>query len=457
MPEHESGLGDVFGPDEALAHELAELGPLMRRQEQLEAEQPDLAFARDLRARLARADGAEPDPAFASALRDRLVRGGRGPRRPARPAPRRRALAWAGLAAAVLVAVIVVAIALIPPSGGAHRTPNQIAAGPPLPSASDLTRGFPPVPQCCGGGGGGAGPIGPEQSRLGQQTFDTGPYPGRVRISGAIPGRGPATVRAYRLQGPSFDAPRAAALARALGITAPVTRTIYGSARWVEAVDGARDPLRATLHSVAISALTGELVYHDERQCPSSSSQPRRLHPAGAAALARAWLTRLGWPGARMPVQSVQMYGPTLPAVVALGWAGAGPTTTPAALVSLNYCGRVDDAQAWPPIAPTPIAVPVRPLSTFKRALQEGAAPLAVTLDRAVIRPFAAGDGSGTVARVDVVHVVTASAAGALYLAPAYRLSGPARVSLHLVAQGSMPAATVAVAAHWYTLVPASR
>lgn len=455
MPEHESGLGDVLGPEEALARELAELGPLMRRQEQLEAEQPDPAFAHNLRAHLAAAAEVEPDPAFARDLRDRLVRGGSGPRRHGWPMQRRRIVAWAGLAAAL--AAIVVSIVLLWPPGGAHHAPDQVVAGPPRPSADDLTRGFPAVPQCCGGGGGGAGPLAPEQSRLGQQPFDSGPYPGHVRISGGIPARSPATVRAYRLQGPTFDVPRAATLAHALGITAPVTRTIYGGARWVEAVDGAKDPLHATLHSLAISTLTGELVYHDERLCPSSSSQPPRMNAAGATALARAWLTRLGWPGARMPVQSVQMYGPTLPAIVAFGWAGAGATTTPAALVSLNYCGRVDDAQAWPPVASQTIAVPARPLSDFKGALHEGTAPLAVTLDRAVNRPFSNGDGSGTVARVEVVHVVTASAAGVLYLAPVYRLSGPARVSLHLVAQGDMPAATVAVAAHWYTLLPASR
>ncbi|MDQ2829715.1 MAG: hypothetical protein M3Y74_11785 [Chloroflexota bacterium] len=43
---------ELDGDDAALDRALRELGPLMRRQELLDAAEPNAAFARDLRARL---------------------------------------------------------------------------------------------------------------------------------------------------------------------------------------------------------------------------------------------------------------------------------------------------------------------------------------------------------------------------------------------------------------------
>ena len=100
MPDDKRPLSGESGPDEeAVARELAELGPLMRRQERAEAEMPDPDFVRTLRARLMAAEPAVPAPQAARDLRTRLT-GMDGLRRAAPQRTWRWAAVWAGLPAA---------------------------------------------------------------------------------------------------------------------------------------------------------------------------------------------------------------------------------------------------------------------------------------------------------------------------------------------------------------------
>ena len=126
MPDDKLPVSGEIGPDEeAVARELAELGPLMRRQKRAEAAMPDPDFVRTLRARLMAAETAVPDPQFARDLRARLTGTG-GPRRAAPRRTWRRAAVWAGLPAAALAVLVVMAIVVLashgrPPSPGLAR------------------------------------------------------------------------------------------------------------------------------------------------------------------------------------------------------------------------------------------------------------------------------------------------------------------------------------------------
>ena len=77
MPDDKLHVSGEIEPDEeAVTRELAELGPLMLRQERVEAEMPDPDFVRNLRTRLMAAETAVPDHQFAHDLRARLTGAG---------------------------------------------------------------------------------------------------------------------------------------------------------------------------------------------------------------------------------------------------------------------------------------------------------------------------------------------------------------------------------------------
>src|SRR5919204_2866313 len=102
MPDDKRPVSGESGPDEeAVARELAELGPLMRRQERAEAEMPDPDFVRNLCARLMAAEPAVSAPQVARDLRARLT-GMDGLRRAAPQRTLRRATRLGGLPAAAL-------------------------------------------------------------------------------------------------------------------------------------------------------------------------------------------------------------------------------------------------------------------------------------------------------------------------------------------------------------------
>ncbi len=463
---------DLDGDDAALERALRELGPLMRRQELLDTAEPDAAFARDLRARLVDAtdntnniESGAPDPAFASGLRERLVGGSPQPvvappdtlPAPANDAPapipisrprrRRRPAVWVGLAAA-FVAALAVAIALNLPQ---LRQPHNATtvAGPPLPSLGDITRGYPcPPADGCGGGGGAAG-ISPIASSI--LLAQAGPlFYGPLHITaGRLPVGAPA-LPSYQLGGP-ISAAQLSGAARRLGIKARVTRVAGQDALWDVAADGSGLPTaKVPLHSLAVSTVTGEMIYHDLRY-PISNGRTRAGDRARAIAAAQAWLAQAGWRGARL-LSASPLSGLQNAWSVEMNWPGISGATTPGATLTVVPGWRVSEAQLWPLVARR-LSVKARGADAALTAVLSGRLPFAVTEVNGRLIPVAVTGGQGTVTHVDVVQVLTADVEGKLYLVPAYRFSGAARLT-----PAKTPGAhrrTLPISAAWYALVPA--
>jgi len=505
MPDEESSIDrqwDGVTADEAeTARALAGLGPLMLRQEQAEADPPDAAFARGLRARLLAAgpaaanadslnpaaDADSPNPAWGTDLRARLVGGedgadGEDTRPPIGPAvapvaspvaerglislarARRRGLVVGGVLAA-LVAALALAVVVLPRARPARQgNPAHVAAGAPRLSATDLTRGYPLPPGSQGGGGGGAGGIPPEKSRLGSPG-SAAPYYGPLRLTAGPLPRGDARLPIYRLAPPA-TADRVGAWARLVGIRARVARVASGIAFWEVAADGVGTPdSRVPLHSLAVSELTGEVVYHDLPPLAPAGAPPARLTPAPAptkteaVAVARAWVTRLGWPGGRMHARGVVAgYDEPNSWVVSLGWPGVSATMA-AATIEVTPHRRVVEAHLWPQPGQA-VQVRARGVPDALARLRGGHIPLAVT-ELGVYAAYSVPviGGSGTVGSVTVVYILTADAGGVPYLVPAYRFTGTARLSANprLYPKGGkgLPPAASPIPARWYALVPA--
>ncbi len=428
--------------DAAVEQRLRELGPLVQRLEQIEGEAAAPTFVRDLRARLLLGEAAVADERDEGLTPTRSSAGGGAEsRRPYRQGTRRaRPRLWAGVVAAALVAVLV-ALVVVPRGNGQRPGAANVAASLPRLSIADLTRDypFPPGP----GGGGGGGVVTPTNS-----AFDSDPVPlyyGPLRLTaGALP-RTDGPLPAYQLDAPLRSA-RLAALAQLFGIPDRVTRARAGGAMWLVVANatGLPGPHVPPLHSLAVSTTTGEVIYHDLRY---QSVDPRQHIPSQARAIAeaRAWLTRLGWPGQRMPVMGAKnTFGPWF---IDLGWPGVGAATTPAAIVAVAPGGHVDDARLWPPLAHS-YQTPARTVRGAWTALQSGAIPLAVTETdlRALFTPTG---GQGTVRQVDVVQVLAPGTHGRTYLVPAYRFAGTARLT------GGPASAAGGMNAAWYALVPA--
>ncbi len=429
---------DVSADDDllqrALARELADLGPLMLRQERAEAEDPDAAFAQELRARLTTADAAEPDPTFRRSQRAHLMARERPRRPPHPPGGRRGRVLWAALAAGAVAAVL--AIVVIGPPKPRHGAP-PVAWTPPALGLADLTRGYPVGP-----GGGGGGRLAPQQSPL--DAFSGPPYTGRLTLSAGRLPVSAATLPAYRLRGPVASAPEVAAMARRLGIHAPVRQAASGSALWLVAADDSP----VGLHSLAVSTATGELVYHHAGAPPAPTA--RAPDRSRVVAVARAWVTGRGWPGTAMPLQSAQpaLGDPTM-WVIQLGWAGVGPSTTAAGVLWVGPAGQVVEARLWPPVAGSR-RIPAATIATAWAALRRGDVPVAMEGPAAL-----APAGRGTVTRVQVVQALSADAAGALYLVPAYRFSGTGQFD---APQGkAAPAPPASLTATWWAVAPAAR
>jgi hypothetical protein len=375
-----------------------------------------------------------------------------GLRRAAPQRTRRWAAAWAGLPAAALAMLVAVIIVVLASRGWSlspgHGTAS-VAWAPPAPGTGDLIRGFPLPPAVGGGGAGGGGLISPEVSQ-----FDApwnAPYPGRLRLTaGRLHGEASA-LPAYQLRGPSFDAPHVARLAHLLGIRAHATRAVSAGAIWAVAAEGGL-PSNQPLHSLAVSTATGELVYHNTAYQPLVGPSHARDR-ASVVAAARAWLTRLGWPGRDMPLQAAAPLpgGASNAWIVDFGWPHVrGTATSPAATLLIVPPWHVADARLWPPVARSR-RLSARPVSAAWTMLQRGDIPLAVTVPGAITGP--PGDGRGIVRSVEVVQVLTADVNGILYLVPAYRFAGTAQ--LQVVPQGGVVPRAQPVRATWYAMVPA--
>jgi len=453
---------------------LRDLGPLMARQESFEGQAPDAAFSHALRARLVEDVGEEETPAlgFARDLRARLTgdatapvptpAAGRNAAVIPAPAPlplrdwvRRRArpAGLLGLAAALIAAVVVFALVSprVLPTLDRPRGGRSIAAARlPLLSLNDITRGFQSAPGIGGGGGGGGG--GPVSPVAGSIPLPDSPQPfyGALRITARALPREPDTLPAYRLDSAPAKA-NVEVMARRVSVKASVVPVAGPNALWNVAADGSGD-VGAThpLHSIAVSTITGETIYHDLRH---QNAKPDRSHPlnrASAVAVARAWLALIGWKNVTVR-EAMPLNGQTQWSVD-VDWPGTRKAaTTPGATVKVVADGHVQEAHLWPRVA---ARLPVKTLSLRDAlaVLQANHVPLSVTENNNAPRPTAGG--KGIVTAVTVVQVLTADIYGRLYLMPAYRFSGTALFEAAKV-QGAAPLKGP-IAARWVALVPAS-
>lgn len=398
-----------------LDRELQELGPLMAEQARLETEGPDPAFATELRARLVAQAAARQRGTVEAPASKR-----RGFRLP------RWSLGLSGLGAAVAVAAVVLMLLLgrgkNPASPEGQKTAYFV---PPTPSGQDITKSYPPIGQF----GGGGGPVPPTHSRI--ESIPGSPYPGKLALSGGTLPRTPATVRAYRLQDASAIAARVKQLARVLGIHGPVQRTKDYDLTGVQVPNVAppmvtwlvvRQGSATTERSIAISTLTGAVIYHDLTvDLPPGSNAAARPH-ARALSEARSFLTRLGWPGSSM----LEGTPATTPfpgtAVIGLNWPGVSSADRPGAEIWVTHGGHVDEALILPPVQEATNIKP-RSIDAAWKLVQTGKAPVGVA-NSGVVDPRHGPGGTGSLTSVSIEQVVTFTSSGRIYLVPAYRFTG---------------------------------
>lgn len=424
MPERDDLWADIR-TDEDAERALADLGPLVQRKEQAEAEGMDPTFKRDLRARLVAA-AAEPDRAArspGSVVRRRLNR-----------------QQWSAMALVVTaLAAVLVAVVILHGRGTGNKpvavgpTKSLPALHPPPPAVADLLRSAAPG----AGGAGGGGLLMPEIT-----LFDTqaSVYPGHLTLSASHLPSEPRSLPAYLLAGPSFDLPRITQLARRLGVIGtpqPGTSPLDNSA-WIVVKEGG-PPSPRPLHSLAIARHTGELIYHNPPSTPATSPAALALNRTRAVSLARSWVAALGWP-ASLPVQGAapdtQILPPSagIPWKVSFGWPGTIAAAQSEVTVIILPSGQVIEARLWPP-SRREGAVQTRDVQSAWAEVQRGAVPVVVE------GMGGRSSGSGTVQHMDIIQALD-TAGKTPYLVPMYRFSG----TVHLSGLGAYP---------WSALVPA--
>lgn len=413
MPEEQD-------PVSAFERELELLGPIMARQEQAEAQEPDAEFLRALRGRLTggleQPEVAPPRPSILEGLREGL---------------RRRWALAGGLSLAGAVAAVAVVLLLGQRGTGSTGTRSAVFHLP-IPNKQQITRSY-PLPEGIGAGGGAPPPW--------VTTVDPppgAPYAGRLRLTARTLPAGTTRATAYRLQGPGFATPRIPSMARALGITSPVQRTVQNGVAWEFATDR---EATSQIHSVAVSLQTGELIYHNTRVTPVPV-RPGAPPSAADIAAARAWLSRLGWPGEKMPIHPpASPLERDLSWTVRFDWPGASPADAPAAALVLGRNGGVIEAHLRPPVEAQE-AIPTVTYASAWKEVREGKVPVGV---ENMMGPSPAAPGTGTVHTASLIYVLTPGAHGRLYLVPAYRFSGDATIP-------GVPGTRT-----WYAIVPAPR
>jgi hypothetical protein len=200
--------------------------------------------------------------------------------------------------------------------------------------------------------------------------------------------------------------------------------------RWVYVAD----QTGPTLHSVAVNRDTGELVYHDTR---SSAPVPTRVTDKQQAE-ARAWMSKLGWPGSSMPYRGpATEQESALPWVVRFNWPKVG-ADVPAASIALGRTGRVTDAVLEPPVLATE-QVSLESRQAAWDTLRQRGGPVGV---QGVVG-LPPKPGTATLKSAQIVHVLTHGASGQGYLVPAYRFEGTATIK------------GVSGTKHWLAIVPA--
>jgi hypothetical protein len=394
MNDDERRLDGLSAEERALEDHLSRLGGLLRELRRAETE-ADSAFTRTLRAHLLHGEDLAPHPTFARRLRARLL----GPRgaRPV-PRPRRRFTTWLPVLAALIALAGLVLTRL--PTGSSFPAPTA--------SRADLVFNLPGV-------AGSVTAIGPTVSgvRRSSAALFTGPlHLVAPRLAG-----GGGEARAYRLRAEPNAARRAR---RVLRIEGRVHRLRAGGARWLVASDGGNRP--HSLHSVAVSLATGELIYHDRR----NYVLPRSAHALGkgtAVSVARHWLGRLGWPGESMPVRDIGLVRdrPKVRRVV-LGWPGVRNAAIEAAVLWVTPDHSVIEADVWPRVTASG-SISIRSPADAWADVSSHKAPVAV-------RGAAHDTGTlrGRVRRASRVLILVPGGRGTLYLVPAYEFRGTGRI-----------------------------
>lgn len=420
MPDDQDGLA---GAEERLEHKMTELGPLVERRRQAEAEGVDQAFAQDLRRRLL---GDAPDRKRPRGKR--LLVGHLAPR------------VWAvGLsAAAIVAAAVVVLLILLRP----HASPAPALAAVPRPTRADLTRGYPSSGIMAGGGIGVASPLfSPAQVQ------SMPPYSGHLSLSTATIPSEPDTLPAYRLSGPPLTRSGFQRVAHHLGIQGRA-HVIQG--RWLVAADGGKMRINrktgmvysTPLHSLAMALDTGEIIYRDGRPGIGKYRVPA-FTQSRANIAARAWIANAGLPAQDMVVQSVVPMSPvkrqpgTSPLAISYRWRQVRNPATPAGTIWVTPAGTITEVDMWPGIA-RKVQVGTVPGAVAWHDVASGKAPVAVLGSP----DFPVSAGSGRATSVHVVQVRVPGKHGRVYLVPAYRFSGTVRLR-----GASYP---------WYALVPAA-
>ena len=319
----------------------------------------------------------------------------------------------AGLAAAALVtAVLFALLVVVRPRHPAFV--SAVAWRPPVPSRADLTRAF-PAPAVA--------PAAEAESPTVSLAIPPHgvPYAGHVVLSTVPLPPQPAQLRAFRLAPPATNADPAhvARLARSLGIHAPLRHASRGQAAWLVGVDGG-GASHQPLHSLAVATMTGEVVYHD---APAPRREPWVNNPTAVAA-ARAWLARLGWPAARMPLAAIAHSGlPVGLRAIAFRWMGVGAAAMDAATLWVTPHGQVVEADVWPPVE-SARSIPARSLTAAWTAVRGGLVPLAIV----GVPPHTVASGWGTMRRITITAVLSTGIDHRLYLVPTYHFAGTARL-----------------------------
>jgi hypothetical protein len=415
MDDNERDLDHLSPDEEVMAQRLTTRADLLRALEQAERELVP-TFARTLRDHLVYGEELAPHPTFARRLRAHLLR-----RRGARPVPRprRRRLPFGLGILAFLVAVMALAFV--------NLLPHQRAFPALYPTTADLLYNL-PAPA------GTLNHLGPTSSLV--HPASAVPYPGKVRLHAPRLSSRATDMHAFQLASPRGVAQRGRVL---LGIRSRLRRVRAAGSLWLVAAD--RGPAtHRRLHSLAVSATTGELVYHDRRnfRLPRSRAPVRRGEAIRAA---RRWLTMLGWPGTAMPVETVgQVSGYPKVREVVFGWARAGRASIDEATLWVAPDRSIIEAFVWPPVARDG-RVPGRSIANAWLDLVARKAPLVVER----ITGAAHGIATGTLRRVTNVLVLVPGHKGNAYLVPAYRFEGTLRIG------------SASVKRTWLSLVPVAR
>ncbi len=401
------------GEDAALRRDLQRLGPLLRHREETDGEEPDASFVVALEARLRGERAPTPLPMAPRPMPSAGPGRAATPRQtPVQSPGQRQPLTWRFALAAMVAVLAIGALSLIvaPLPVRSPSPSSRIAFGIPTPSRADLLRGFPQL-------GGGGGVVEPAISLV--NTTPGAAYSGYLSVAVPMLGGGPTTVRVYRLAPPSFASARVRTMAASLGIHAAVVRQKVGARVWSVVAAGGL-PSSQPLRSLAVDESTGEVIFHD-RTYNVPRDAPAALPVATTTTLARAWLSRLGWPGAGMPVQSIVFVSDDAPGTrqVSLGWAGAGPAASAEAMLWAASNGRIVEAHLWPPIDGSR-TIAARALAQAIAAVRAGSTPIAVI----GVSPLAAASGKATVRSASETVVLTVGHDDRLYLTPAYRFSG---------------------------------